>query len=210
MLRYRGKLLATLFCLPLIFAANMALAFSNSGLVGPAQVSNGLSFQCWISQGRIAPAATEPTSISFGLLITNVSKKPIRVCTYMENWAPPRLTDPNGKELIAGGQIDLDMEMPTATESDYPLLKPGDKCIVTIVADATLQDGSVSLNHKVGLSQWTFKNLAPGRYQLTIPYLFRGEPTTVQSDDRKSTLPISEVWEGDIFPPPLTFEIAQN
>ena len=209
MLRHRGKLLVTLFCLLPILAANMALAYSNSGLVGTAQVSKGLSFQCWVSQGRIAPTTTEPPIISFGLLITNVSKKPIRVSTYMSNWAPPLLTDPNGKALNAV-QPELDVLIRTPTESDYPLLKPGDKCIITIEADATVQDGSISLDHKVGWSEWSFKNLPPGRYQITVPYSSRGAPATVPSDDRKSTVPISGVWVGDITPPPVSFEIAQN
>src|SRR5579883_25265 len=135
MLRHRGKFLVTLFCLLPILAAHMALAFSSSGVVGPAQVSNGLSFQCWVSQGRIAPTTTEPQIISFGLLITNVSKKPIRVNTYLSNWSSPQLTDPNGKALITDPMVDVSMGfIPSPTESDYPLLKPGEKCIITIVA----------------------------------------------------------------------------
>src|SRR5579883_1833587 len=210
MLRHRGKFLVTLFCLLPILAAHMALAFSSSGVVGPAQVSNGLSFQCWVSQGRIAPTTTEPQIISFGLLITNVSKEPIRVSTGDANWGSPKRIDPTGKALPAVGTKSLYMEMPLPTESDYPLLKPGEKCIVTIAAVANIHDGSISIDHKVGWSQWSFRNLAPGRYQISVPYTFSGAPSTLPSDDSKSTVPISGVWEGDITPPPVSFEIAQN
>lgn len=201
--------------LPFLFGGMQATATSTlpaGAKVGPAQVSNGLSFQCWVSQGRIVAKPAVARITSFGLLITNISKKPIRLSEWQPKYEGlvPDLIDSKGRSINPYQRPFISTHpVPSPTEADYRLLKPGDKIVFSLSAVANVQDGLIVLS-PLDLGQWYFRGLRPDRYRITFAFDAVNELPGLSTADRKSHLPISGAWVGAITPSPVSFEIARN
>jgi len=159
---------------------------------------NGVVFEAWVSQRKIAMPARDDQAFTLGLRVTNHTRKPLRFSAYDADMPLAKILRSDGR-AVEVYRTNMRKAMPGPRATDYPLALPGRSIIIEETGTLGHNGKSWSLlaADEIG-GLWRGDALRPGNYRLLLYYHPTQAIVRAAIPYSNKTVRLDNIWVGTV------------